>query len=170
MPWQPSISPSFIRPVIQNLSAYFRVHSEDALAYFAPPAPTPPPFGHFGISERVDDTMFPWLLTLAVGTDWTLGADGMSAENSHEIIVQVSNVGTDPDALAEDIFIRVNAVTSMIVEMPQASLFEGIAVSDVSPLVINPGRHVYGSFLRQNATQMYRHAASINLFLSYFEK
>jgi hypothetical protein len=170
MPWSPIISPQFARPVIRNLAAYFRTHASDALAYFAPPAPLPAPFVYFGTAERVDENLFPMLLVLAVGTDWEIGADGESVQNRHEILCQVSNVGTDPDALADDIFIRINAVTSMICEMREADLFEGIAVSDVSPLVVNPGRHVYGSFLRQNAQQLYKHAASVNLFLSYFEK
>jgi hypothetical protein len=170
MPWAPTISPQFVRPVIINLTAYLRAHSAEALAYYAPPAPMPVDFKHVGIAERVDENLFPLLLVLAVGTDWEVGAESMSVSNVHEILIQVSNVGTDPDALADDILIRMNAVASMVYEMNEADFFEGITVGDVSPIVVKPGRTVYGSFLRQNATQMYKHAASLNLFLSYFEK
>src|SRR4029453_6426702 len=136
MPWAPNIAPNFIRPVIKNLTAYFRAYSADALAYFAPPAPVPAPFKHFGMSERIDDTLFPLLLVLAVGTDFEIGPESMSVNESHEIIVQISNVGPDPDALADDIFIRENAVTSMCAELTGADLFEGVNMANISPFVV----------------------------------
>jgi hypothetical protein len=167
MPWPPRIEAQYARPLIKNLLRIIERDAPAALAWAAAPD-TVAPFAWFGIAAHLEPR-FPFVLVLADSSDKEDDADGTRIEEVHSISVQIGAAAADPDKLADEMFIRMNAVDSIIRESTWGDLLQGIPTSSFGAPVIAAGRHDYGQMPRRNANQLYMQAAAIAVKIGYFE-
>jgi hypothetical protein len=166
-PWTPRIPAQFIRPLVKNLRAILERDAPAALAWAAAPE-TVAPFAWFGIAGHVEPR-YPYCLVLADSTDYEAADDAAAINENHTIAIEIGVNGNDPDKLADELFIRVNAVDSIIQESKWPDILEGIPFSQYGPCVLGPGSHKYGQFARRNANQQYAHVGVVGIKISYFE-
>jgi hypothetical protein len=165
--WQPKLPAQFIRPLVRNLLAVIRRDEVDALAWAAAPE-TLAPFAWLGIAEHVEPR-YPYCLVLADGTDVEGDSDATGIQERHQLVVQLAVTGNDPDALADELFMRVNAVDSIIRQAAWPDLLEGVPWGGYGPTVLEAGRHNYNQFGRRNANQQYMHVGQISVVVAYLE-
>ena len=165
--WEPRIDARFIRPIVKNLRRIIERDSPDALLWAASPVVVDP-FAWFGTAWHVD-MRYPFVLVLADTTEPTENADGTAIDEVHTVSLQIGSVAADPDRLADDLFIRVTAIDSIIRECEWADLLQGIATTSYGPPVLELTRHDYGQLPRRNAQQHYMNVAAITMKISYFE-
>lgn len=167
MPWHPKIPTQFIRPLVKNLRAVIERDAPDALAWAAAPSVVAP-FAWFGIASHVEPR-FPYCLVLAETTDCEGSDDAAYVNEGHQITIEIGVTGNDPDRLADELFIRVNAIDSIIRNAQWPDLLEGVPIANYGPCVLDAGRHNYGAFVRRNANQQYAHIGVITVKITYFE-
>lgn len=170
MAWTPKIDAQYIRPIIRNLRRIIERDSPDALewAAFVAGQAAPENFKVFGAAIHIEPR-FPFVLVLADTTEQATNADGTAIDELHSLAVQVGATAADPDKLADELFIRVNAVDSIIREATWGDILEGIATTSYGPPVLEAIRHEYGLLPRRSANQLYQQVAAISLKISYFE-
>jgi hypothetical protein len=167
MAWTPKIPAQFIRPLVKNLRAVIERDAPNALAWAAAPSAVVP-FAWFGIASHVEPR-FPYCLVLADTTDCEGSDDASYINETNNIAIEIGVNGNDPDRLADELFIRVNAVDSIIRNAKWPDLLKGVPVANYGPCVLEAGRHNYGAFVRRNANQQYAHIGVLSLKISYFE-
>jgi hypothetical protein len=166
-PWTPRIDAQYIRPIIRNLRRIIERDAPAALAWAAAPE-TVEPFRLFGAAIHVEPR-FPFVLVLADTTDQNTNADNTAIDEVHSLAVQVGATAADPDKLADELFIRVNAVDSIIREATWQDILQGVSTTSYGPPVLEAIRHEYGLLPRRSANQMYQQVAAIAVKISYFE-
>ena len=167
MPWQPKIPAQFVRPLVKNLRAILERDAPASLAWAGAPIQLSN-FAWFGTAQHVEPR-FPFCLVLADTSDVEGSDDASYINETHNIAILIGVNGNDPDRLADELFIRVNAVDSIIREAAWPDLLEGIPVAGYGPCVLETGRHNYAQFQRRNANQQYEHIAELSIKISYFE-
>jgi hypothetical protein len=171
MAWTPKIDAQYIRPIIRNLRRIIERDAPDALAWAATVAAWPGSlenFKHFGAAIHIEPR-FPFVLVLADTTEQSTNADGSAIDELHSLAIQVGATAANPDQLADELFIRVNAVDSIIREATWEDILQGIATTSYGPPVLEAVRHEYGLLPRRSANQLYQQVAAITVKLSYFE-
>lgn len=167
MPWTPRIDAQFVRPIIRNLRRIIERDAPNALEWAAAPD-VAAPFAWFGTAWHVD-MRYPFCLILADATEPDENAEASAIDEAHSLSIQIGSVASDPDKLADDLFIRVNAIDSIIRESTWEDILQGVATTSYGPPVLDLTRHDYGQLPRRNAQQQYMNVAAITMKISYFE-
>lgn len=171
--WNPKLKLQYVRPVIRNMVDAIRANQVAALAWAAAPALLPPAdFAWIGRAIHVEPR-YPYVVVLASKSTAAEDAETAGADVEHQIIVQIGCTGNDPDALADELFIRVNAVDSILTEMTPAEWLEPMHPDDerlAGIFVLVSSSHDYGAFARSNANQLYEHRCQMTITVRYREQ
>jgi hypothetical protein len=167
MAWEPRIEAQFVRPLVRNLRRIIERDAPEALAWAASPE-TVAPFKWFGTAWHTEPR-YPFVLVLADSIETAENAEGSAIDETHTISLQIGACASDPDKLADELFIRVNAVDSIIRESSWEDVLQGIATTSYGPPVLELSRHDFGQLPRRNANQLYMQVAAITIKISYFE-
>ena len=167
MPWDPELTCQYVEPIIANILSELIAKTPDALQWAAGTGAVPSPFKVFAVAQTVD-VEFPYIYVLGDRTGLILDSEGAGVDESHNIFIELANIGSNPAELARDILVRARAVQSILFQMSPQSYLSGI--NSAGGFALGPATQDYGQFARQNQQQRYFAFCQINQALTYKEQ
>jgi hypothetical protein len=162
-----TVTPQFIEPIIDNLlTVIARDFAEASVLVTGNGALTP--FAQSCRSRRVD-VRYPFLGCYPVRTGLVNQDEDQSANEKHEVKIELALVGSDSEALTSELLKYVRAVDWIVRHASEADMSENLSANGATDPIWTISAHEY-TLIQRNALQQYLQQAQITVLVEVTEQ